>query len=67
MIENQFQFENTQAKRAELQQLVDQKRKEGSDSYASELTLRSLKRRINQLTEEMVRYESQHLSKPAHR
>ena len=67
MIENQFQFENTQAKRAELQQLVDQKRQEGSDSYASELTLRSLKRRINQLTEEMARYESQHLSKPAHR
>ena len=56
MIENQFQFENTQAKRAELQQLLDQKRSEQDSSYARELTIRSLKHRINRLTEEMARY-----------
>jgi hypothetical protein len=56
MIEDQVQYENTAAKRAELQQLVDKARAEPGESYARELTIQSLKRRINRLTEEMLRY-----------
>ncbi len=67
MIENDQQLENTRGKLALLQQLFDDARRETDPSYAHELTLRSLKRRMNQLTEEMARYESQLLSKPAHR
>ena len=59
MIENQIQYENTLTKRAELQQLVDKAQAEPGQSYARELTIRSLKRRINQFTEEMLRYTAQ--------
>ena len=59
MIEDQIQYENTAAKRAELQQLVDKARTEPGESYARELTIHSLKRRINRLTEEMLRYSAQ--------
>ena len=56
MIENDFQLENTRAKRADLQELLDQKRNEQPASLASKLTVQSLQRRINRLTEEMHRY-----------
>ena len=59
MIENQIQYENTLTKRAELQQLVDKAKVEPGQSYARDLTIRSLKRRINQFTEEMLRYTTQ--------
>ncbi len=59
MIENQIQYENTLTKRAELQQLVDKAKAEPGQSYARDLTIRSLKRRINQFTEEMLRYTAQ--------
>jgi len=59
VIENQIQYENTLTKRAELQQLVDKAQAEPGESYARELTIRSLKRRINQFTEEMLRYTAQ--------
>lgn len=59
MIENQIQYENTLTKRAELQQLVDKALAEPGESYARELTIQSLKRRINRLTEEMLRYTAQ--------
>ena len=59
MIKNQIQFENTLTKRAELQQLVEKAQAEPGQSYARELTIRSLKRRINQFTEEMLRYTAQ--------
>lgn len=56
MIENDIQLENTRAKRADLQELLDQKRKEQPASLACQLTIQSLQRRINRLTEEMHRY-----------
>ena len=59
MIENDFQLENTRAKRADLQELLDQKRGEQPESLACKLTIQSLKRRINRLTEEMLRYTAQ--------
>ena len=59
MIENQIQYENTVAKRAELQQLVDKACSEPGESYARDLTVQSLKRRINRFTEEMLRYTAQ--------
>ena len=59
MIEDQIQYENTVVKRAELQQLVDKARAEPGESYARKLTIQSLKRRINRLTEEMFRYTAQ--------
>lgn len=63
MIENDQQLENTRRKRAILQQALEETQNEavGEDgnAYVRELTIRSLKRRINRFTEEMVRYESQ--------
>ena len=59
MIENQSQRENTQAKLLELQQLFTRKQHEAGDTHVRELTLRSLKHRINQLTEELARFEAQ--------
>ena len=59
MIENQSQRENTQAKLLELQQLCTRKQNEAGDAHIRELTLRSLKHRINQLTEELARFETQ--------
>lgn len=56
MIQNDFQLENTRAKRADLQDLLDQKRNEQPTSLASKLTMQSLQRRINRLTEEIQRY-----------
>ena len=42
-----------------IQQLVDKAQAEPGQSYARELTIRSLKRRINRFTEEMLRYTAQ--------
>jgi hypothetical protein len=58
MIENQRQFENTKVKLLELQQLYERKRQESGDPHVRELTLRSLKNRINQFTEELARYST---------
>lgn len=66
MIENQHQFENTQAKLLELQQLYERKRTEAGDAHVRELTLRSLKHRINRFTEELARYTSHLLPMPDH-
>lgn len=60
MIENQVQFENTRTKLQALQQFHERKRNETGDAHVRELTLRSLKHRINQFTEELARYKSQH-------
>ena len=57
-IENQRQWENTQAKLRELEQLYEKKRQQPADTHVQELTLRSLKKRINQFKEEMARYEA---------
>ena len=57
-IENRRQFENTQKKLCELEQLYERKRQEPNDEHVRELMLRSLKKRINQFKEEIARYEA---------
>lgn len=57
-IENHRQCENTRAKLQELEQLYELKRQQPADAHVRELTLRSLKKRINQFKEEMARFEA---------
>ena len=58
-IENRRQLENTRTKLAELEQLYEKKRQEPAvDAHVRELTLRSLKKRINQFKEEVSRFEA---------
>ncbi len=57
-LKNDVELANTRAKLARLQARYEQRREEtGGDEHVRELTLRSLKRVINQLTEEIVLYE----------
>ncbi len=58
-IETRRQLENTRTKLAELEQLYEKKRQEPvDDEHVRELTLRSLKKRINQFKEEVSRFEA---------
>ena len=57
-IENWRQCENTRAKLQELEQLYEQKRQEPASEHVRELTLGSLKKRINQFKEEIARFEA---------
>lgn len=57
-LENRRQCENTRAKLRDLEAMHEKKRREPGDDYVRELTLRSLKRRINQLREEIARFEA---------
>ncbi len=57
-IENRRQFENTETKLCELEQLYEKKQQEPTDEHVRELMLRSLKKRINQFKEEIARYEA---------
>ncbi len=58
-IENRRQLENTRTKLADLEQLYEKKRQEPTDDeHLRELTLRSLKKRINQFKEEVSRFEA---------
>ncbi|MBN2296054.1 MAG: hypothetical protein JXM70_26720 [Pirellulales bacterium] len=57
-IENRHQWENTRAKLQELEQLYEKKQQESLDEHIRELTLHSLKKRINQFKEEIARYEA---------
>lgn len=61
MIANDIQLQNTLVKRADLQELLDQKRTEQPASLACRLTIQSLQRRINRLTEEIHRYQAHHI------
>ena len=58
-IENRHQLENTRVKLHELEQLYT-KTSEGpaANEHVRELTLRSLKKRINQFKEEITRFEA---------
>ncbi len=58
-IENRRQLENTRAKLQELEELY-RKTSEGiaTDDHVRELTLRSLKKRINRFKEEITRFEA---------
>ena len=58
-IENRRQLENTRAKLQEMEHLYTEIRQEPStDDLVRELTLRSLKKRINQFVEEIARFEA---------
>ena len=57
-IENRRQCENTRTRLQELEQLYETKRQAQDDDHIRELTLRSLKKRINQFKEEIARYEA---------
>ena len=57
-IENRRQWENTRVKLQELEQLYDRKKQEPADEHVRTLTLRSLKKRINQFKEEIARFEA---------
>jgi DNA repair exonuclease SbcCD ATPase subunit len=58
-IENRRQLENTRTKLHELeQQLAKTDQATPTDKHVRELTLRSLKKRMNQLTEEIARFEA---------
>ena len=58
-IESRRQLENTRVKLAELEQLYERKRRESpADTRVQELTLRSLKKRINQFQEQISRFEA---------
>lgn len=58
-IENRRQLANTQAKLKDLEQLYEKVRQEPAENeLVRELTLRSLKKRINQFKEEIAWFES---------
>ena len=58
-IENRFQLENTQNKLQEMEHLYAKTLQgSGPSEHVRELTLRSLKKRINQFKEEIVRFET---------
>jgi hypothetical protein len=58
-IENRRQLENTRMKLQELEQLyVKTQQGPSTSEHVRELTLRSLKKRINQFKEEIARFEA---------
>ena len=58
-IENRRQLQNTRLKLEELEQLYAKSRQgPASWEHVRELTLRSLKKRINQFKEEITRFDS---------
>ena len=58
-IENRRQLENARTKLQELEQLYAQTAQVPSaDEHVRELTLRSLKKRLNQFKEEIARFET---------
>jgi hypothetical protein len=58
MIEDHRQLENTKLKLRELEDLYAAKEKQATDDHVRVLTLRSLRKRINQFKEEIARFES---------
>ena len=58
-IENRHQLENTRIKLHELEQLYMRTQQgPAASEHVRELTLRSLKKRINQFKEEITRFET---------
>ncbi len=59
ILKNKLELSVTREKLAELQEQYEATQKEtGGNKSARDLTLRSLKKLINQLTEEIARYEA---------
>ena len=68
MIENNFQLQNTLDKLAALEEHLQPKlalEAAGTLTPVQRLSLRSLRRMMNQLREEIVRYRSSHGRQPA--
>lgn len=64
-IENRRQLENTRRKLQELEQLYAKKlHTPAASAHVHELTLRSIKKRINQFKEEIIRFEARECHKP---
>lgn len=58
-LQSNRELEVTRRKLRDLEQLYEQTRNSPAENgYARELTLRSLRRTINQLTEEIARFET---------
>ena len=58
-IDNRRQLENTRLKLQELEQLYTKVQQEATtNEHVRELTLRSLKKRMNQFKEEIARFEA---------
>jgi hypothetical protein len=58
-IENRRQLENTRTKLRELEELYAKtEQAQSTDEHVRDLTLRSLKRRINRFKEEIARFEA---------
>ncbi|TWT41887.1 hypothetical protein RAS1_30110 [Phycisphaerae bacterium RAS1] len=58
-LKSDAELENTREKLRELEERYEARRgKDAVDAHVQELTLRSLKRIINQLKEEIARYEA---------
>jgi hypothetical protein len=58
-IENPQQLENTRLKLEEMEKLyAETKQRPAASEHVRELTLRSLKKRINQFKEEIARFEA---------
>lgn len=57
-IESRRQCENTQAKLRDLERLYESKQVAQGDQSIRDLTLHSIKKRINQLREEIARFEA---------
>lgn len=65
ILQSQHELDNTREKLRMLEQHYERKRNEpADDEHLRELTMRSLKKMINQLKEEIARYEA-HMAKPA--
>ncbi|MFO0810324.1 MAG: hypothetical protein U0746_17005 [Gemmataceae bacterium] len=65
-IESRRQLENTRVKLQELEQLYTTTRQgPAANEHVRELTLRSLKKRINQFKEEITRFEARVSSPPS--
>ena len=63
-LQSQRDLEATRDKQRLLEERYEaNKREQGGDEHVRELTMRSFKRLINQLKEEMVRFESRGLLK----
>lgn len=64
-LKSERELQNTRDKLDRLEKLYEDTRSNASDSeLARETTLRSLKRFINQLKEEIARYEAHHTVRP---
>jgi len=58
-LDNRHQLENTRAKLEELEQLYATiRQRPAASEHVRDLTLRSLKKRINQFQEEITRFEA---------